>query len=109
MSTPTPAPAPTPEAPTAVPPVWTQVSFYLTILTYILPLATLIFHKDVSGDAQGIASLAAAIATAVFLGKNAYEQVAHKKLTLAYHQMLLDQHNVTENQRFASSLGVSQA
>jgi hypothetical protein len=40
--------------------------FWVTVVTLLLPVLTLIFHKDFSNQVEAIATVAAAIATAAY-------------------------------------------
>ncbi len=51
----------------AVNSIWTSPSLYLTLATYLLPLLTMIFHRDVSAVVQAIAQAAPGIATVALL------------------------------------------
>ena len=79
----TPAGDPTPPVETTPDPTssafWTSPSSYLTLSTYLLPVLSLLFHKDFSQYAQAISQLAPLVATAVLL----IMRGQHKKAVIA--------------------------
>lgn len=49
-----------------VKPGYLTTEFYLTLLTGLSPLLSMVFHRDVSSSLQGWAAAAAGIATATY-------------------------------------------
>lgn len=92
---PTPDPAPVdPIPPAPPPPWWSQQTFYLTASSYVLPLLTLLLHKDVTAAGQAIAMALAGIATAVYTIKVYLEHRDHRNAVTYYNNMLTTRQSI---------------
>lgn len=64
-------------------PGYLTTEFWATILTLLLPVLTLIFHKDFSGQTQAFAAAAAGVATAVYSLSRSFAKSGQAKANAA--------------------------